>query len=193
MTTKHCISWVYAGKGVPGWDPYLGMSRAEYEGLTYRDPHFRQMLSSKICCGERIQPTGLADDPRLPPRAPTVNIVTLLQDAAARYQAEVAEDHQARLADWARRKSGTWAERVAAAKEPEPTLEEAKERRKERYEPKTEVWQWYCAPQQVPGVWHEWELLEIWNEQARIRAIDEAEARADAYIKSRYPRWGGGT
>ncbi len=223
MASAHCISWHYAGKGIPTWDPFLGLTKEQYEaeddsavgggdrllGIAEEDEktherRFDAMLSGKIADGRRIQPTGLLSDPRLPPRAvPATCIVALLQDAAARYESEIAADHAAAMADWRARKNGTWAQRIAAAKEPAPTLEEARELRARRLGPperKKTVWHYapdcgsyydYAPP--VEGTWHEWELLEIWDEQTRFRRIDEAEARTDAFMKSLYPTWGGGT
>jgi hypothetical protein len=168
-----------AGAGIPGWEN----------------------LGSKLSQGKRIQPTGLAEDPRLPPRdpaAPRGDILSLLRGAAARYREGVSAEHQRLLNEHAALKSGTWAQRASAPKVA-PTLTEARESYEQRqrwrqggaFERALDPsWDWKATR---PGTWHEWEIVEISREQARIRAIDEAEARADAYMKSRYPCWGGGT
>ena len=205
MATPHCFDWDYAGKGIPGWDPYLGLTKEQATKRDYEtgDGLYDNMLSARIGQGRPIVPTGLQDDPRLPRQSllssrPTgPSILALLQDAEARYHRDIAVLHAEMVADWRRRRNGTWAQRIASTGEPEPTLEDARRRRKERMEgpPQEDVawYPWYSPPPVTPGKWHEWELLEIWGEQARIRAIDEAEGRADAFMKSRYPCWGGGT
>jgi hypothetical protein len=175
-----------AGRGIPGWDPYLGLSEEDAEKRDYEtgDGLYDNTLSVKIAQGRHIKPTGLADDPRLPqPEPSSVSIVSLLQDAMARYPQEVAEEHEKMLAEWRALKS-SWAGRMKAG--PEPTLEDAKKARVARLGPSTGGWT-------QPGLWREWEIVEVEREKNRLRGIDEAEARCDAYMKSRYPCWGGGT
>lgn len=184
-----------AGVGVPGWDPFLGVDTDTLES----DEYFRlsdQDLGTKIARGARIRPTGLADDPRLPERpSSSVSIVSLLQDAAARAEAEVRAKHAEMVADWRARKSGTWAQRAAAAKEPEPTLEDARRWRTARLSgPPREEYPWaFYHPAPIAGVWHEWEIVEIERERARQDRIERAWERAEAAYKSINPTWGGGT
>ncbi len=186
-----------AGAGIPGWDPFYGMSEAEKAALK-GNAYFRvadQSLGTKMARSKRIQPTGLVEDPRLPPRAASAdaddgNILLKLAQADARYREGVSAEHQRLLAEHAAQKTGTWAQRAAAPKK-SPTLEDArrsyegrlKDRGAGRYERRATR----------PGIWHEWEIVEISREEARQRRIEEAEARADATMKSRYPCWGGGT
>jgi hypothetical protein len=159
-----------AGAGIPGWED----------------------LSARLSQGRRVNPTGLADDPRLPEREPAApgDILYKLYAADACYWEAVDREYRRLLAEHAAQKTGTWAQRAAAPKAL-PTREDARrsyeariqERDGDRYERRATR----------PGVWHEWEIVEITREQARQRRIEEADARADAYMKSRYPCWGGGT
>jgi hypothetical protein len=196
-----------AGRGVPGWDPYLGYTEEQAEKRDYEtgDGLFENTLAARIAQGRRVEPTGLEDDPRLPPRDPAEpkkDILGLLRGAKERYDTGVGAEHERLLAEHAAQKSGSWAQRASVASKPVPTLEEARKSYEQRqlwrqdgeFERALEVRSWpRYSPPPWPGVWHEWEIVEISREQGRIRAIDEAEARADAYMKSRYPCWGGGT
>jgi hypothetical protein len=183
---------------VPGWDPFYGMSEAEKEALE-GDEYFRvadKSLGTKIARGQRIRPTGLATDPRLPERAPEprTDIVQMLRDAAARYEAGVQAEHERLLAEHAALKKGTWAQRAAAPKTP-PTLEDARR----VYElkvggPKEEWPPWTTRPPAIPGLWHEWEIVEVERERARQDAVEAAWQRAEAAAKRAIgPTWGGGT
>lgn len=211
INTKMALA-THAGAGVPGWDPFLGKDRTALSECvtppTDLCPHDKslahwdlsdQTLGTKIAQGKRIEPTGIENDPRVwrdpdAPR-PRTDIVGLLRDAAARYEAELGAEHAELMADWRARKSGSWAQRAAAAKEPEPTLEDARKWRTARLSgPPAEHIQgysWKIAT--VPGLWHEWEIVEIAREEARQNAVEAAWQRGDAYMKSRYPCWGGGT
>jgi hypothetical protein len=207
----------HAGVGVPGWDPLLGITEAQLEALSCEDRYrlYDQSLGTKIARGQRIEPTGLADDPRLPPppkevcteyscdcsvhrssrgEPPRHDVVQKLRDGVACYEAGVAAEHAKMLAEHAAEKSGSWAQRAAAPKAP-PTLEEARAAYQERlYGPK-EVRPWWCAPPAViPGVWREWEIVEVERERARQARVEAAWERAEAHVKSVLGQtWGGGT
>ncbi len=191
-----------AGRGVPGWDPYLGYTEEQSEKRDYEtgDGLYDNTLGVRIAQGRRVEPTGLADDPRLPERAepePRTDIVQMLRDAAARYEAGVRAQHAEMLVTHAAQKAGSWAQRAKLAGAPPPTLADARKAYQERLggvarEDAQRSW-WMPQPAVTPGIWHEWEIVEVERERARQKAIDDAEARADAYMKSRYPCWGGGT
>lgn len=206
INTKMALA-THAGVGVPGWDPFYGMTEADVEQLLlvprlyshYSD----QSLGTKLARGQRVEPTGLADDPRLPEREPAaapVDIVQMLRDAAARYEAGVQAEHAKMLAEHAALKSGSWAQRAAGPKVP-PTLEDARksyqERQRWRHGGAREEAErpWWCAPPPiVPGVWHEWEIVEIVREEARQDRVEAAWQRAEAAAKRAIgPTWGGGT
>jgi hypothetical protein len=199
INTKMALA-THAGVGVPGWDPFYGMTEADVEQLLlvprlyshYSD----QSLGTKLARGRRVEPTGLADDPRLPEREPAapVDIVQMLRDAAARYEAGVQAEQAKMLAEHAALKSGSWAQRAAAPKVA-PTLAEARKAYQEQLcGPKEAERPWWCAPPPVvPGVWHEWEIVEIERERARQDAVEAAWQRAEAAYKSINPTWGGGT
>jgi hypothetical protein len=206
INTKMALA-TSAGAGIPGWDPFLGvnkdaLNREKYWALA------DESLSTKIARGEPIFPTGLAEDPRVwreevkevcseyscdcsahrasrgePPRN---YIADLLRYAAARAEKEIAEIHAQMLADWRARKSGSWAQRAAAAKEPEPTLADAARRRAERFGAAPRGWT-------RPGVWRPWEIEEILREETRQARVEAAWERADAAYKAINPTWGGGT
>jgi hypothetical protein len=187
-----------AGVGVPGWDPFYGMSEAEKEALE-GDEYFRvadKSLGTKIARGQRIRPTGLATDPRLPPRdsEPRTDIVQILRDAAARYDVGVAAEHQRLLAEHAALKKGTWAQRAAAPKTP-PTLEDARRAYELKVGGRKEERPWWAPePAVVPGVWHEWEIVEVERERARQARVEAAWERAEAAVKRVLgEKWGGGT
>jgi hypothetical protein len=188
-----------AGVGVPGWDPFYGLTEAEKDTLE-GDAYYSisdQGLGTKLARGQRVEPTGLADDPRLPeqePAAAPVDIVQMLRDAAARYEAGVQAEHTKMLAEYAALKSGSWAQRAAAPKVA-PTLAEARKAYQERLcGPKEPERPWWCAPPTViPGAWHEWEIVEIERERARQDRVEAAWQRAEAAYKSINPTWGGGT
>jgi hypothetical protein len=182
-----------AGAGIPGWDPFLGirdrnsLSSEEYQRLSDSDLH------AKIARGLYIVPTGLADDPRLPERPPSsANIVQMLRDAAERYPREVEAEHAQMMAEWRALKS-SWAGRAKAGAA--PTLEDARKKRKERLCGKMEGRYWYTTPEPTtPGIWHEWEIVEILREEARQAGVEAAWQRAEARVKSVLGQtWGGGT
>lgn len=176
-----------AGVGIPGWEN----------------------LGTKIARGEPIEPTGLADDPRLPPLvsdAPKPDILAMLRDAAAKADQEIAEIHAELVAAWKARCSAlkSWAN-VAAKKQmegQEPTLLEAAQLRLYRKGLISED-EWVVRDGKLyskqshswtrGGTWRPWEIEEIRREEARQQRIHEAEVRTDGYMKSRYPCWGGGT
>jgi hypothetical protein len=160
-----------AGAGIPGWDPFYGMSEAEKTALE-GDAYFRvadQSLGTKMARGKRIEPTGLAEDPRLPPRAASAdpedgNILLKLAQADARYREGLWAEHQRLLAEHAAQKTGTWAQRAAAPKKP-PTLEDARRSYEGRLkEPKADR---LGRKATRLGTWHEWEIVEIAREEAR--------------------------
>jgi hypothetical protein len=195
----------HAGVGVPGWDPLFGITEAELEAMRPEDRYrlYDQSLGTRMARCQRIEPTGLADDPRLPERAPEratpVDIVQMLRDAGARFEAGVQAEHAKMLAEHAAQKSGTWAQRAAAPKVV-PTLEDARKSYQERqrwrlggdFEDAQRPW-WAPERAVVPGVWHEWEIVEIERERARQDAVEAAWQRAEASYKSINPTWGGGT
>jgi hypothetical protein len=185
-----------AGVGVPGWDPFYGMSEAEKEALR-GDAYFRvadQCLGTKLARGKRIQPTGLEDDPRVwqDPDAPRPrgDVLGLLRDAATRYEAGVQAEYERQLAEHAALKKGSWAQRAAAPKVA-PTLAEARESYEARLQGRDEDRRMRYTR---AGVWHEWEIVEIAREQARQDRVERAWQRAEAAAKRAIgPTWGGGT
>lgn len=150
------------GAGVPGW------------GLDF----------SKQVGDGNVRPTGLDEDPRLPPHdpdAPRADILGILCDAAVRYKTDVDVKHMQMLADWTARKNGTWAQRLSAAKEPAPTRETAvKVLTAERAEPE-QVKPWWYEESVQPGIWRPWEIEEILKEQERSNSIERAWQRAEAH------------
>jgi hypothetical protein len=163
-----------AGAGIPGWED----------------------LGSRLAQGRRVEPTGLADDPRLPPREPTPaggaggDILYKLYQADACYWEAVDREHMRLLAEHDALRTGTWAQRASAPKA-QPTREDGRRSYEARLQERDGD---RCERRAtLPGIWHEWEIVEIAREQARIDAIDDAEARTDATMKSIYPCWGGGT
>lgn len=183
------------GAGIPGWDPFIGVDRYNLS----EDEYWRlncESFATKVREG-RVQPTGLEDDPRAPTAAAGGDIVGMLLDAAARATAEIAADHAARVADWQARKTGTWAERAGAAREPKPTWEEARARRAARLSgPPLVENQYPLFSDWTPvkrGTWRLWEIEEILKEEERVAAIERAWERADAAYKAVNPTWGGGT
>lgn len=175
------------GAGIPGWDPFLGVDRRALNDHEYQQLA-RDSFADQVREG-RVRPTGLVDDPRVPP-ATGGDIVGMLLDAAARATVEVAAEHAALLANWRARKTGTWAERAAAAREPEPTWDDAVRLRAARLDPPRVKWE---SPYVTPGTWRPWEIEEILKEQGRVAAIERAWERADAAYKAVNPTWGGGT
>ena len=167
INTKMALA-ASAGAGIPGWED----------------------LGTKIAQGQPIYPTGLEDDPRLPERdseAPHCDIMGMLRDAAARANEEIAAEHAQMLADFKKRKNGSWAQRATSAKESEPTLEEAALRRAEHFGPTPHGWSY-------PGIWQPWEIEEILREQVRQDDVEAAWERSEARVKSVLGQmWGGGT
>lgn len=198
INTKMALA-THAGVGVPGWDLFYGMSEGEKDALSSEE-YMRlseQSLGTRMARGQRIEPTGLADDPRLPERATPVDIVQMLRDAGARFEAGVQAEHAKMLAEHAAQKSGTWAQRASATRTP-PTLADARKAYQERQrwrlgggfeEAQAPSW---CSwkPPVVPGVWHEWEIVEIERERARQDAVERAWQRAEASYKSINPACG---
>jgi hypothetical protein len=188
-----------AGRGVPGWDPYLGYTEEEAEKRDYEtgDGLYDNTLSTRIAQGRPIAPTGLAEDPRLPPREPALpstDVVLMLQQAKERYEAGLQAEYNRLTVEHVTKKAGTWAERAALAGRPAPTLEDARKSYEARIGGPKEEWpSWASRPPAVPGVWHEWEIVEIERERARQDAVEAAWQRAEASYKSINPTWGGGT
>ena len=176
-----------AGAGIPGWED----------------------LGTKIARGQPISPTGLAQDPRLPPRDPETprgDIVGMLRAAAAKADQEITELHTEMVAGWKARRSAlkSWAQ-VAAKKQmegQEPTLLEAAQMRLYRkghyHEDEWVVRDGKLCRQmpyglQRPGTWRPWEIEEILREEARQAAVEAAWQRGEASYKAINPTWGGGT
>lgn len=176
------------GSGVPGWDPFFGLNEetlfdAEYRRLAAND------FTHQVAHGT-VRPTGLEEDPRVWRPAtgdpPTKDIRTLLHDAAARYEAAIAAEHQRLLQEHAAQRNGSWAARARAG--PVPTLEDARKSYTARHAAPTAYGYVH------EGTWHEWEVVEVNREQTRQDGIEAAWARADANAKAVIgPTWGGGT
>lgn len=202
VNTKMALA-THAGVGVPGWDPFLGKDRTslsedvtpptdlcpDEETLNFWELE-DQTLGTKIAQGKRIEPTGIEDDPRVwrDPDAPRPrgDIVGLLREAAARYDAELNAEHAKMLAEHAALKSGSWAQRATAPRAA-PTREEARKRLQERRRRPTR----YGVER--AGVWRPWEIEEITREEAWQDRVEAAWQRAEASYKAVNPTWGGGT
>lgn len=216
INTKMALA-THAGVGVPGWDPFFGITEAQREALTSEE-YYRlsdQSLGTKLARGIPVEPTGLAEDPRLPPPPPEIcseyscdcsmhrrsrgeppryDIIQMLRDAAARYEAGVRQQHAKMLGEHAAQKIGSWAQRAFAPRTP-PTLEQARAAYQERLSGPKEARPWWAPePTVIPGIWHEWEIVEVLREQARQQAVEAAWERAEARVKSVLgEKWGGGT
>jgi hypothetical protein len=168
INTKMALA-THAGAGVPGWEE----------------------LGSKIAQGRPVEPTGLDDDPRLPLReGPKADILQILQGAKDRYDAGVKAEHERMLTEHAAMKTGSWAQRAAVGRAPPPALEDSRRSYEQKVSGPKRPWP---QPPAVPGVWHEWEIVEIAREQQRQDAVERAWQRAEDSYKAINPTWGGGT
>jgi hypothetical protein len=211
INTKMALA-THAGAGVPGWDPFYGMSEVEKDALS-SDEYYRlsdQSLGTKIARGLPVKPTGLTNDPRLPERAPEPHggdlqdylagpaggdILLMLQQAKEHYHDCVRAEYNSLVIQHTTLKAGSWAERAKLAGVAPPTLEDAHKAYQKRLSgPKQEKPWW--APQRtvIPGLWREWEIVEVERERARQNAVERAWQRAEAATKSVLGQtWGGGT